>query len=161
MASIIGEKSKYKNAMPNKRWHNAEDLASINALIDAKTAQLNEVTALLTEAMEAITAGGNSHSGCTASPICNRRHISSWREIRDRNALLVEKYKKELAELLALQEKISVTQTTNAVANKALADADTAGSAATASKVGLYALIAGVAIAVIIGGIILYKKFKK
>lgn len=167
MASIIGEKSKNATGQP-KKWHNATDLASINDSVAVKTAELNAATKVLNEATTAITAGGNTASGCNKSPICNRRHISSWRDIRDKNAPLVAKLKAELSELLTLQSQLAATQTQSAAATektaaakKAVTEADTASTVATTTKWGLYGLIGVGVIALMIGGYVMYKKFKK
>ena len=160
MASIIGEKGN------NERWYNsAGDLASISASIATKTTELNNATALLNEALNGIALCDNRAIGCVNK---SGRHISTWRDQRDKNAPLVTKYKSELAELLALQKDLTSTQTQSAQSTQVIADAETAvmkaetaATIAKSTKLGLYLGIGAGVIALIIGGIYLFKKFKK
>jgi len=149
----------------HKRFRNADGLSDINQAISIKTSELNTATRLLNEAMAAITACGNSSTGCLSK---TGRHISTWRDQRDRNSALVTQYKKELSELLVLQKELAGTQTTSAAATTAAAaaktaivEADTAQTTSAAKKWLVYGGIAVGVIAVIIIGIVLVKKYKK
>jgi hypothetical protein len=143
-SSIIGENTKYKNA----------DGSALDAAIQSKTKQLTDAQALYAQAMDAITICGNSSSGCLSK---TGRHISTWRDQRDLNAPLIERYKTELSELLDLKVKEAATQIQTAAsmqatsaantaiseANKVSSEASVVAASATASKVGIYLLIAG------------------
>jgi hypothetical protein len=168
--SIIGEK-----------WQNAtsDDIAAVDALISAKSTELNKVTAILSAALNAITlCKGKAYPDGILKPSCLKisgRHISSWEEDRDINTPLVSRYK---AELIALQERraalvaeanasssllqnVANTSIATAEANKAIAQAETVEATATASKIGIYALIAGIGLVIVIGGIFAFKMIKK
>lgn len=165
MASIIGEK---------KKWHNASeaDIAAVDALISAKSSELNHVTSLYSQAMTGIALCDNKSWGCVSK---SGRHISTWRDWRDLYGPMMERYKKELQELqdrrAALVKAINDTATAGqlvaqssvatAEAAAAIAEAETVQATAKASKIGIYALIAGVAVVIIIGGIFAYKMYKK
>jgi hypothetical protein len=152
-------------------WRNAEteSVYSINASIANKTAQLDEATALLKQATDALAklSGYSVFRQTLVDVKLTGRNLSTWVTQRDKYAPLVAQYKKELSELLTLQATLSTTQQqvatstiTAAAANKAIAEADIATTTATASKIGKYILIAGVAVAGIIGAVILFKKLK-
>jgi len=150
MASIVGES--YRNA----------DSSTIDTSIADVTTSLNEATRLYNEAMTAIALCNNSSVGCVDK---SGRHISTWRDQRDRYAPMVTQLKKELTELLALKEKTATTSTQTAsqiageaAARQAIANADTSQTTSTALKWGL--IIGGILI-VVIGGIFIYKKIKK
>jgi len=150
MASIVGES--YRNA----------DSSTIDSSIADVTTRLNEATRLYNEAMTAIALCNNRSVGCVDK---SGRHISTWRDQRDRYAPMVTQLKKELTELLALKEKTATTSTQTAsqiageaAARQAIANADTSQTTSTALKWGL--IIGGILI-VVIGGIFIYKKIKK
>lgn len=151
MASIVGEK-----------WHNATDLASINESISIKTAQLNEASALLAEALAGIQLCGNVASGCVTK---TGHHISVLSDMRDTNQPKVTQYKKELAELLVLQKELAGTQVETAAsiqvtanAQKAVAEAEAVQTTTSAKK---YLIYGGIGLAVIIIAVIAVKMLKK
>ncbi len=153
MAYLFDEKYKYADAY---------SLASINGSILSVTAQLNEATSLYNQAIAAIASCDNSSTGCLEK---TGRHISTWRDQRDRYQPLVTQYKNELSELLSLQKQLAGTQadtagTTVAVAaaQTAISKADEAQTKASATK---YFLYGGIALIVIVVGIIAYKMLKK
>lgn len=172
MASIIGEKKKWKNAI-------TDDIAAVDSLISSKTNELNNATTMLNQALNAITLCNDKASpngifkpGCAA---ISGRHITSWRDQRDMYMPLVDRYKKELITLqerrtalvnsanesATLLQNVAQTNVATAKANEAIASAETVQATATASKYGIYGIIAGVALILIIGGIYAYKKLKK
>lgn len=174
MSSIVGE-SKYRNAViTRKPWHNATtaDIATIDAQITSKTAELQNASNLLTQALNGIALCNNSAWGCVSK---SGRHISTWREQRDTNSALVTRYKAELAALqeqrasyvaevnasLMLNQQMATVSAATAAADKAIAEASKVQATATASKIGVYLLIGGGLIALVIGGIYIYKKVKK
>ena len=171
MGSIVGE-NKWKNAI-------SDDIASVDALISSKTTELNNATTMLNQALNAIvlcndkaSPNGIFRPGCAA---ISGRHITSWRDQRDQYMPLVDRYKKELTTLqerrsalvfqanesATMLEKVATTNVATAKADQAIAQAETVQATATASKYGIYAAIAGVALVVIIGGIYAYKMIKK
>jgi len=152
------------NSIIGEKWHNAttSDVASIDALISAKTIQLNEATTLLSQALTAIALSNNSSWGCVNK---SGRHISTWRDQRDDNAPLVERYKNELIDLQARRAQlvkemgdVAVATQVTAVAEKAIAEAESVQTTSNAKKILIYG---GIALAVIIGGIIAYKLIKR
>jgi hypothetical protein len=152
------------NSIIGEKWHNAtsSDIANIDQLISAKTAQLNQATTLLSEALTAIQLCNNSSWGCVSK---SGRHISTWRDQRDANAPLVERYKNELLDLTTRRDQlvrqmgdVAVATQVTAVAEKAIAEAESVQTASTAKKVLLYG---GIGLIVIIGGIIAYKLIKR
>jgi chromosome segregation ATPase len=161
MGEIFGKKP-FRNAV-------TDSITTINTSIASVTASLDNATQLYNQAITAISTCNNRSGGCLDK---TGRHISTWRDQRDRYAPLVEQYKKELQELLALQKALTETQGTTAQATivtaqaeQAVAEAETAISSAETSKTmssGLkYGLIIGGVLILVIGGIIAYKKFKK
>lgn len=161
MGEIFGKKP-FRNAV-------TDSITTINTSIATVTASLDNATQQYNQAITAIAACNNQSGGCLDK---TGRHISTWREQRDRYAPLVEQYKKELQELLALQKALTETQGTTAVtvtataaANRAIAEAETAISneetSRTISKGLKYGLIIGGVLILVIGGIIAYKKLKK
>jgi hypothetical protein len=152
MPSIIGEK-----------WNNADassSLASINEAIESTTLALNKATALYTQASDALTACyGLSQSACLQKT--GGYAHSTWSPQYENNKALIEKYKKELTDLLALQKQIGGTQLKNAEAENALADADSATTGANTKKWLLYGGIGLGVIALIIFGVMWIKKMKK
>ncbi len=157
MATIAFENTKY--ASP--KFHNA-DGSDITASIATVTAKLNEATSLYSQAMTAIAACDNSSIGCLDK---TGRHISTWRDQRDRYAPLVDQYKKELSQLLALQRDIAASTTQSAQSNQVVAEAQTAlakaDSAKTMSGLLKWSLIIGGILVVVIGSIFIFKKLKK
>jgi hypothetical protein len=153
MAFIFDEKYKYADAY---------NLASINDSILSVTAQLNEATGLYNQSMTAIASCNNSSTGCLEK---TGRHISTWRDQRDRYQPLVTQYKAELSELLSLQKQLSGTQADTAGTTVAVAAAETAISKAdeaqTKASAAKYLLYGGIALAVIIIGFIAYKMIKR
>lgn len=152
------------NSIIGEKWHNAtaSDIAGIDQLISAKTTQLNEATTLLSQALTAIQLCNNSSWGCVNK---SGRHISTWRDQRDANAPLVERYKNELLDLTTRRDQlvkqmgdVAVATQVTAVAEKAIAEAESVQTTSTAKKVLLYG---GIGLAVIIGGIIAYKLIKR
>lgn len=164
MASIIGEKSKYRNAVAcNKyRWNNATsaDLAALDDQIIAAQAELVRVNALLTRCL----AGGvfyschkklgRSESGLKTDVAAITANIAS---LKTQRANLAE----SISTQLALSSKQLEVAQQNTTVNKSIAETDSLQSAATTSKVVTYVLIGAVVVGVIIGGIVLFKKFKK
>lgn len=161
MAEIFGKKQ-FRNAV-------TDSITTINTSIATVTASLDNATQQYNQAITAIAACNNQSGGCLDK---TGRHISTWRDQRDRYAPLVEQYKKELQELLALQKALTETQGTTAQATivtaqaeQAVAEAETAISSAETSKTmsaGLkWGLIIGGIVVVVVGGIIAYKKLKK
>ncbi len=158
MASIIGEK-----------YHNAggEDLASINAAIASTTAELNKATALYNQASTALTTCyKKSRSECLK--LTGGYAHSTWSPQYETNKALVDRYKKELEDLLKTQASLAKTQgdtqdTVNkkALADEALAKADSATTDATGKKALLYIGIGIGVLALIFGGIVVFKKVKK
>ena len=162
MGEIFG-KNQFRNAVT------VDSLTTINASIATVTVSLDDATQKYNQAINAIAACNNQSTGCLNK---TGRHISTWRDQRDRYAPLVEKYKKELDELLVLQKALTETQGTTAQATivtaqaeQAVAEAEAAVSSAETSKTmsaGLkYGLIIGGVLLVVIGGIVAYKKLKK
>ena len=152
------------NSIIGEKWHNASasDIASIDQLISAKTAQLNEATTMLSQALTAIQLCNNSSWGCVDK---SGRHISTWRDQRDMYSPLVTRYKNELIDLSARRSQlvkemgdIAVVSQVAAVADKAIAEAESVETTSTAKKVLLYG---GIALAVIVTGFIAYKIIKK
>lgn len=161
MAEIFGKKP-FRNAV-------TDSITTINTSIATVTASLDNATQKYNQAVTAIATCNNQSGGCLDK---TGRHISTWREQRDRYAPLVEQYKKELQELLALQKALTETQGTTAQAaivtaqaEQAVAEAETAISTAETSRTmssGLkWGLIIGGIVIVVVGGIIAYKKLKK
>jgi hypothetical protein len=160
MSSIVGEKP----------WRNAESLstlASINNSIAAVTESLNTATKLYQQASDNLTACyGKSKKSCLS--LTGGYAISTWTPQYDHNKALITQYTAKLSELLKLQTDLSATQATTATtvtaaaaAQDALAKADIATSSASAGKWGLYIGVGLGAIALIIGGVIIFKKLKK
>lgn len=152
MASIIGE----------NKYRNAETMASIDASIASVTASLNEATTLYNQAMTAIAKCDNSSIGCVDK---TGRHISTWRDQRDRYQPLITQYKEELAQLLKLKSQMagSTSETAQsavitAQAQQALANADATKTQSTFLK---YLLIFGGVALLVVGGIFAWKKLKK
>jgi topoisomerase IA-like protein len=155
------------------KYHNAVDISSINASITSVTESLNNAMQLYNQAVTAITACGNKASGCLAK---TGRHISTWRDQRDRYLPIVEQKKAELKELLEIQSTLTDVQVTSAsnqqiivakeaetnqvkaAADIALANADTRKAESTAKKYGLYI---GLGLVLVIGGIVAFKMLKK
>jgi hypothetical protein len=172
MGSIVGENKKWKNAA-------SDDIASIDALISAKTTELNSATQLLSEALNAISLCNDKASpNGIFKPGClqiSGRHITSWREQRDINAPLVSRYKAELVNLqgqraslvtalnasTVLSQNISTASVATAAADEAIAQSEVVQATATASKIGIYLLIGGIGLVVVIGGIFAFKMLKK
>jgi chromosome segregation ATPase len=161
MGEIFGKKP-FRNAV-------TDSITTINTSIATVTAALDNATQQYNQAITAIAACNNQSTGCLDK---TGRHISTWRDQRDRYAPLVEQYKKELQELLALQKALTETQGTTATAaivtaqaEQAVAEAETAITTAETSKTmstGLkYGLIIGGTLLIVILGIIAWKKFKK
>lgn len=151
MASIIGDK-----------YRNAVDTSNIDASIASVTASLNEATSLYNQAMTAIATCDNSSVGCLSK---TGRHISTWRDQRDRYSPLITQYKNELTELLKLKSQIAGSQSetaqsavVTASAQQALANAD---ATQTKSAFYKYALIFGGIALFIVIGIFAWKKLKK
>lgn len=149
------------NTRYDNKYFNA-DGSDITASIATVTAKLNEATSLYSQAMTAIAACDNSSTGCLEK---TGRHISTWRDQRDRYAPLVTQYKGELTELLALQRDIAASTTQSAQSNQVVAEAQTAlakaDSAKTMSGLLKWSLIIGGILVVVIGGIFIFKKLKK
>jgi len=156
------------------KWHNASasDIAEVDALISAKSSELNNATTLYSQAMNGIALCDNRSIGCVSK---SGRHISTWRDQRDMYGPIVERLKKELYDLqdrrsalvksinesAAASQIVAQTSMATSEATKALANAETIQATATASKLGIYALIGGVFLIVIVGGIFAYKMYKK
>lgn len=167
MGSIVGEK-------PKGTWHNASasDIAEIDALISAKSTELNNATSLYSQAMNGIALCDNRSLGCVKK---SGRHISTWRDQRDTYGPIVERLKKELYDLqdrrtalvksinesAAASQMVAETSKASAEAAKALADAETVQATATASKFGIYAIIGAVVLIFVVGGVFVYKMYKK
>jgi spermidine/putrescine-binding protein len=150
MASIIGE-----------RWRNA-DSSSLDTSIASVTTELNNATMLYNQALTAIARCNNQAIGCVAK---TGRHISTWRDQRDKYAPLVVRYKAQLEDLLKLKEQVSAqtaqsaqSQQLVAAANTAIAEAESSG---VQGKLKTYLLIGVIAAVVVISGVYIFKKLKK
>jgi hypothetical protein len=166
MKYIIGEK--WKNAS------NPTDLASINASIATTTEALNNAMALFQQASDNLTAcNGLSQSACLAKT--GGYAHSTWSPQYDNNKALIPQLQAQLKTLLALQTQVAATQQVTAVttaqtatataaaaaANDAVAKADIVATGATATKWVVYVGIGVGVIALIITGVIMFKKYKK
>jgi hypothetical protein len=170
MGSIVGENN-YKNATSS-----TDTLAEVNASIASVTASLKAATTLYNEALAGIATCDNKSLRCVSK---SGRHISTWREQRDQNSMIITNSKKQLDELLALQAQLvsaASAQATSTAANKtamaqadkiaataetAVAEASSATIGASAKKYLLYGGIGIGVIALIFGGIYIFKKVKK
>lgn len=161
MAEIFGKKP-FRNAV-------TDSITTINSSIASTTEALDTAVEKLKQAENGISLCGGRSTGCVDK---SGRHLSTWEEQKRIYAPLVEKYKKELEELLNLQKALTETQGTTAQAaivtaqaEQSVAEAETAISSAETSRTmsaGLkWGLIIGGVMILLIGGIIAYKKLKK
>ena len=166
-ASIVGEK--WKNATTDPT-----DLASINASIASVTDALNNATALFNQASTNLTTcNGLSQSACLQKT--GGYAHSTWSPQYDNNKALIITLKGQLQDLLKLQTSVAATQASTAdtiaqtaaatssaaAANDAVAQADIATSGATATKWVLYVGIGVGIVALIVTGIVMFKKYNK
>jgi hypothetical protein len=160
-----------------ERWKNATDgtdLASINASIATVTESLNRATALFQQASDNLTTcNGLSQSACLAKT--GGYAHSTWSPQYDNNKALISQYQKQLSDLLVLQKQVAATQAVTAdttaqtatataaaaAANDAVAKASIATTGATATKWVVYVGIGVGVIALIITGVVMFKKYKK
>jgi hypothetical protein len=169
-ASIVGEK--WKNATNDPT--DPTDLASINASISTVTDALNQATALFNQASTNLTTCyGLSQAACLQKT--GGYAHSTWSPQYDNNKALIVTLKAQLQGLLTLQTSVAATQASTAdtiaqtaaatssaaAANQAVAQAGIATSEATATKWVLYVGIGVGLIALVITGIVMFKKYKK
>jgi hypothetical protein len=169
-ASIVGEKWKNASSVPT----DATNLASINASIASVTDSLNQATSLFQQASDNLTAcSGLSQSACLAKT--GGYAHSTWSPQYDNNKSLIVQYKAQLADLLKVQASVAANQAVTATsvaqtaaatssaaaANDAVAKADMATTGATATKWVVYVGIGVGIVALIITGIVMFKKYKK
>jgi hypothetical protein len=167
MASIVGEK---------KKWHNAisDDIAVIDQQISEKTTLLNAALADMAWAKQALASCGSLKFLQTCNGKTGRT-LAQWTDLYNRNLGPATTYASQIKALQAqratlvgqmdtanrLATETAQSQIIQSEANKAIADADIKTAGATLTKVGTYAIIAAVLIALIVGGIFVYKKVKK
>jgi malonyl CoA-acyl carrier protein transacylase len=159
----------YNSIVGEKKWQNAlgsSSLDSVNSMIDDVTAQLAEATRLFNQASAALTAcKGLSQSACLQKT--GGYAHSTWSPQYDNNKAKIPELKTQLADLLKTQQTLiqsqqssAITTTQVAEANQKAANADVATTGATATKWVLYAGIGVGVIALVITGIVLFKKYK-
>jgi hypothetical protein len=163
--SIVGE----------RKWHNATSAAldSINATIDDTAAQLAEVTRLYNQASAALTkCKGLSQSACLQNT--GGYAHSTWSPQYDNNKAKIPVLQAELNDLLKTQASLIASAKSSALTTTEVADADTKAAnaktemakadvsttGAAATKWVLYAGIGVGVIALVITGIVLFKKYK-
>jgi hypothetical protein len=167
MGSIVGEK---------KKWHNAisDDIAAIDQQISETTVLLNAALADIAWAKQSLTSCGSLKFLQTCKGQTGRT-LAQWNDLLTRNmqpvvtyTATIKRLQEQRAQLVSNMEasaqaatETAQSQIIQSEANTAIAKADIETSGATIAKVGTYALIGGVIIAVIIGGIFIYKKVKK
>jgi hypothetical protein len=156
------------------KWHNATtaDIAALDSQISAKNTELIEALGYYDTAVKYIQSVNN------VAPFLNSAKLhalNSARRTRDQYAPIVAKLKSDLQDLQArrasfvaevnasalLGQQIAITSTATAEANKTIAETEKVQATATASKVGVYALIGVGILVVVVGGIFAFKYFKK
>jgi hypothetical protein len=167
MASIVGEKKKWNNAI-------SDDIAAIDQQRSQQTVLLNAALADMEWAKRELASCGSLKFLQTCKGKTGRT-LAQWTDLYKRNEVPSKTYTAEIKRLqtqratLVEQMDTATKMATNTAqsqivqseATKAIAKADIETSGATIAKVGTYALIGGVIIAVIIGGVFIYKKVKK
>jgi hypothetical protein len=166
----------YNSIVGEKKWQNAlgsSSLDSVNSMIDDVTAQLAEATRLFNQASAALTAcKGLSQSACLQKT--GGYAHSTWSPQYDNNKAKIPELKTQLADLLKTQQTLIQSQQSSAITTTQVAEAnqkaanaqteiaksDVATTGATATKWVLYAGIGVGVIALVITGIVLFKKYK-